>query len=373
MVCGIVLCGCGDKEESTVTMTQEEYDELMKNLVQAQSTEEAQKAFDDIEEATGKDTPIDEALFGDSVEQNDFENTSSKDPYFPYTISGEIINAELFDGTVQVYKDILRFDYSMTPEDVYAILEASDRNYLYDLSYKTNQDGTIYGVSAIRPGWTEKNTAPYIFEHFTKETTCQFEDGETQLTFGNNDENYYLTGVDHSGYIDASELLYYSLDEDEYDNTVPDFYYGGGISRYGYDLNGKKLNLDEITNIVKEAGYISKPEGYIQDESMIEQAKGFYFWRDGYLWVLKHNPKLDSYSFVYTMDKLEYVYNYGGVPVAIKFSNSDKIQTISTLGISSVSLHYRGKEALEKIESKLDSLGYSSKYSREIHDKYVSQ
>lgn len=367
-VVAITLIGCGKSDDDTVTISQEEFDELMEKAVQAESNKEAAQALKDLEDATGADIPIEE-LTGESEESE--KNTANNDngikSVFPYKISDTIKKASFMDGTMQIYEDVFMTNLSMTPEDVADILNNSDRKDLYDVKIKYDENNIPNGVYVSRIGEYQQDSGYFVFEDLKKEEKLVFDDETINVTFGDEYNGYFLSELREP------TPWYYTMDSDgtEY---IPNVLYAGNISSGGYRLDGSLWTNTELIKEIEKSGYILPPEGIVRDDSVIRTAPGMYM----FVWdssaknsiiVLHHVPEIDTYSFTYTEDMVEYVEHYRGYSMEFYFHNTTKIRPA---GICEHDIIYRGKEALDKIETILREKGLESKISQKIHDAHIN-
>ncbi len=360
-----ILCGCNKGKDDTVTISQDEFDELMSKAVSAQSNKEAADALEELEDTTGKDIPI-EAFTG--VEEGDEEEDTSSDTLerFPYPISDEIKNSEIFDGAVQIYKEVYRIDYSMTPQQVYDNLMSCDRKDLFDAEIKYDSDNIPRDVKVYQIG-SKQECGDFYFAKYEPEEELVFDDETIKNTIPAPDNNYYLVGFSDFPY------YYYTTMNDGLPSAA-DNYFSGGISTSGRGIDGERWSNEDMLKVLAEEGFVEVPKGIILDDS-IEDASGMYDFYGVvstrvYFDVIKHMPEFDYCDITYTMDKVEYVEHYTGMKMRCEFK--DKYNSITPVGIGSTSLYYRGELAIEKIEKRLKELGLESKISAEINNAHMN-
>ena len=370
MLCTFIICGCGKDKGDTVSLTEEEYEELLKNAALAQSNEEAADAFKDIEDATGTDLPIEELT---GVEEEKQKDVSPHLKYFPYPISDEIMNDSFLNGRMQIYTDVFDLNYTMTPQDVYDLLSKSDRKDLFDIEIINDEDGIPCDIRTSKVGTRGSNDLVFLFERYKKEQQLVFDDETIDVSFDSPDKNYYLVGIKEGRY-GPEWPSYYVSSQDNLDTASAEIYYSGGISNGATGADGKPRDNEDIIAALDKEGYIEQPEGIVRDDAVLN-APGMYefthvpSYRTNFN-VIKHLPEFDSYEFTYTKEKVEYIHHFSGLLTKCKF---DTYATyIHPMGIGSIRIIYRGKEAIDKIETCLKERGLESKISQEINDAHIN-
>ena len=375
-VVAITLIGCGKSDDDTVTISQEEFDELMEKAVQAESNKEAAQALKDLEDATGADIPIEELTGEEEVSKGSEINENNIHEFFPYPISDEIKNSTIGDGTVQIGEDIFKIDYSMTPEDVAKTLNNSKRRDYFEIELGhsfENPDGP--GTGLIWPrGFCFDNfgETKYMIIYEIDSSPKLIHQSSIPVDFGDSKSQNRLIGVDK---LCGS---YYFEEEEDGVQYIPEILYAGGIFSNGCKLDGTHWTKGEICDALDEAGYmglLSNKKDYSYDD--IQSTKGVYNNPKDYAYGLEvymHIPELDSYEFTYTDDKVEYFSIISGPRLQFHCKGDDEsaevYEVVYTPTLDERKVKFVGTEALDKIEQRLRELGQESIIKPEIRAKF---